>query len=58
MKLDDIRWGEFAAKRVATEDGRIQLAPPDFAAGTVFGDAADAVPATLVALVSGSPTFV
>jgi formate dehydrogenase len=29
MKFGDIPWGEFLADRVATGDGRIQLAPPD-----------------------------
>jgi formate dehydrogenase len=30
MKLGDIVWGDFVARRLETEDGRVQLAPTDF----------------------------
>jgi anaerobic selenocysteine-containing dehydrogenase len=30
MKFGDIAWGDFTARRLETEDGRIQLAPTDF----------------------------
>ncbi len=48
MKFGDIAWGDFLARRLETDDRRIQLAPADFA---------EALPAALGAPLRGSAEF-
>jgi anaerobic selenocysteine-containing dehydrogenase len=48
MKIGDIRWGEFLKRGIRTDDGKLQLAPPDLVA---------ALPDALARVVAPSPEF-
>src|SRR4029450_9080979 len=48
VKLGDIHWGEFLARGVRTDDGKLHLAPPDLVA---------ALPDGLATPVAPSPDF-